>query len=297
MTRDRSWSLVRRYWLVVLCAAVIAFAPAVRPQVANPQRIVSLIPAVTEMLFAIGAGDQVVAVSNFDHFPPAVETKPRVGALVDPDVERIISLRPDLVVVYATQTDLIQRLERLRIPIFSYQNTDLPDLMKAIASVGQRVGRVKEATAEIDRITRGIDEIKALVAGAPRPRTALLFGRDIGSLRGIFASGGIGFMHDVLVAAGAEDVFVDVKRQSLQVSTEALLARAPDVIIEAYPSKDWTPARIASETLVWRGLPTLPAVRANRVYIIADDSLVVPGPRIVTAVRLMAHALHPDRVK
>jgi len=249
------------------------------------------------MLFAIGGDDRVVAVSSFDHYPPAVELKPRVGALVDPDFERIIALRPDLVVVYGTQSDLIQRLQRLQIPIFSYENTDIAELTKTIATLGERIGRVREAASEVDRITRGIDEITSLVAGAPRPKTALLFGRDLGTLRGIFASGGVGFMHDVLIAAGADDVFADVKRQSLQVSTETLLARAPETIVEAYPKGDWTPALIASETLVWRGLPTLPAVRNGRVYILADDALVVPGPRIVTAVRLMAHALHPDRVK
>ena len=310
MTRDRFWRIVRRYWLVIVCVGLIAVAPMVRParpapgdeqtrdQTGGyPQRIISLVPAVTEMLFAIGGDDRVVAVSSFDHYPPAVELKPRVGALVDPDFERIIALRPDLVVVYGTQSDLIQRLQRLQIPIFSYENTDIAELTKTIATLGERIGRVREAASEVDRITRGIDEVTSLVAGAPRPKTALLFGRDLGTLRGIFASGGVGFMHDVLIAAGADDVFADVTRQSLQVSTETLLARAPETIVEAYPKGDWTPALIASETLVWRGLPTLPAVRNGRVYILADDALVVPGPRIVTAVRLMAHALHPDRVK
>jgi len=309
MRQGRFWPFVRRHWLAIVCVGVIALAPAVRPvpieqlvdeapaAQASPQRIISIVPAVTEMLFAIGAGDQVVAVSSFDHYPPAAESRPRVGALVDPDFERIIALRADLVVVYGTQSDLIQRLQRLRIPIFSYENTDLAGLTQTIATLGARVGRVREAEFEVNRITRGIDEIKTLVAGVPRPKTALLFGRDLGTLRGIFASGGVGFMHDVLTAAGGDDVFADVKNQSLQVSTETLLARAPEAIIEAYPRGEWTPARIASETLVWKGLPTLPAVRSNRVYILADDSLVVPGPRIVNAVRLMAHALHPDRVK
>jgi ABC-type Fe3+-hydroxamate transport system substrate-binding protein len=82
-----------------------ATAPATR-------RIISLVPAVTEMLFAIGAGDAVVGVSSYDHYPPAVETKTRVGALVDPDFERILSLKPDLVIVYGTQNDLVARLGR-----------------------------------------------------------------------------------------------------------------------------------------------------------------------------------------
>ena len=89
---------------------------------APPQRIVSLVPAVTEMLFAIGAGPRVVGVSSFDKYPPEVSTRARVGALVDPDLERILSLRPDLVVVYATQDEFRAQLERARIPAFVYQH-------------------------------------------------------------------------------------------------------------------------------------------------------------------------------
>src|SRR5688572_22497973 len=82
------------------------------------RRVVSLVSAVTEMLFAIGAGDAVVGVSNYDTFPPEVTTRPKVGALVDPDFERILTLRPDLVVVYGSQDDLMRRLERAAIPFY-----------------------------------------------------------------------------------------------------------------------------------------------------------------------------------
>src|SRR5579863_7425156 len=108
-------------WVAIGTASAIGVLAAVTTRPVQPQapvhRIVSLIPAVTEMLFAMDAGDEVVGVSSFDHYPPAVETRTRVGALVDPDFERIISLRPDLVVVYATQSDLIARLDRAHLPL------------------------------------------------------------------------------------------------------------------------------------------------------------------------------------
>ena len=114
-------------------AARASNAPA-----SSVSRIVSLIPAVTEMLFAMDAGDEVVGVSTFDHYPPAVETRTRVGALVDPDFERIISLRPDLVVVYSTQTDLISRLDRAHLPIFKYQHAGLADVTATMRALGTR---------------------------------------------------------------------------------------------------------------------------------------------------------------
>ena len=258
---------------------------------ASPQRIVCLIPAVTEMLFAIDAGDQVVGVSSFDHYPPAAETRTRVGALVDPDFERIISLRPDLVVVYSTQTDLIARLDRAHLPLFRYQHAGLADVTATMRTLGARIGRGREAEREATRIERDLDAVRTSVAGRRRPRTALVFGREAGALRGIYVSGGIGFLHDMLEVAGGVNVFGDVRQQSLQASAELLIARAPEVILELRPNEGWSEDRLRQETAIWKGLPTLPAVRSGRVYILADDRLLVPGPRITDAVRMMAAAI------
>jgi iron complex transport system substrate-binding protein len=243
------------------------------------------------MLFAMNAGDDVVGVSTFDHYPPAVETRTRVGALVDPDFERIISLRPDLVVVYATQSDLIARLDRAQLPTFKYQHAGLADVMKTIRMLGTRIGRAQEADREATRIERELDAVRASAAGRPRPRTALVFGREAGALRGIFVSGGVGFLHDMIEAAGGANAFGDVRQQSIQASAELLIARAPEVIVELRPDEKWSEDRLRQETAIWKGLPSLPAVRSGRVYILADDRLLVPGPRVVEAVRMIARVV------
>jgi iron complex transport system substrate-binding protein len=272
---------------------VHAAAPSARHlQTQAPlHRIVSLIPAVTEMLFAMDAGDRVVGVSSFDHYPPAVETRTRVGALVDPDFERIISLRPDLVVVYATQSDLIARLDQAQLPIFKYQHAGLADVTKTMRMLGARIGRAPEADREATRIERELDAVRASAAGRPRPRTALVFGREAGALRGIFVSGGVGFLNDMIDVAGGTNAFGDVRQQSLQASAELLIARAPEVIVELRPDEKWSEDRVRQETAIWKGLPTLPAVRSGRVYILADDRLLVPGPRVVEAVRMIARVV------
>jgi iron complex transport system substrate-binding protein len=269
--------------------------PALAQQ--QPARIVSLVPAVTEMLFAIGAGDRVVGVSSYDDYPPEARSRPRVGALVDPDVERIFSLRPDLVIVYGTQTEFVDRLNRVGVSAFSYEHAGLADIMTTIRRLGERIGRADAARQLADRLDADLAGIRRLVSGRPRPKTALIFGREPGTLRSIHASAGVGFMHDMLEAAGGADLFDDIKRQSVQVSTEMLLARSPDVILEVNAAADWTAERIARERDVWRALAALPAVGANRIYILADERLVIPGPRVVEAVRLMARALHPGQFK
>ena len=259
---------------------------------AAPRRIISLVPAVTEMLFAIGAGPAVVGVSTFDRYPEQVATRPRVGALVDPDFERILTLRPDLVVVYGSQDDLMQRLARANIPIYRYRHATLDDILRTIREIGELVGRLEDADRLATRIAADLDAIRASVAGRPRPRTVILFGREPGSLRGMYASGGYGFVHDMLEIAGGEDIFADVPRENLQATAETLLARAPEVIIELRSSgTGWTPERLAAERAVWRGLPSLPAVRSGRIRILTDESLTVPGPRVAESVRRIAEAL------
>jgi iron complex transport system substrate-binding protein len=263
---------------------------------ARPQRIISLIPAVTEILFAIGAGPQVIAVSSFDEYPPEVKSLQRVGALLDPDLERILSLRPDLVVVYGSQLDLLKQLERASIPAYNYRHAGLADVSRTIREIGARVGHAAEADALIKKIDTHMASIRQRVAGRGRPRTMIVMGREIGALRGIYASGGYGFIHDILEIAGGEDVFADIKRESVQATTELVLTRKPDVILEirAGPSEA---GPIASEVSVWRALPSVPAVRDGRVQFIVDQRTVVPGPRIAEGTELIARAIHPEAFK
>jgi cobalamin transport system substrate-binding protein len=275
---------------------LIAFAPqrlaGAAPQT-QPRRIISIIPAVTEMLFAIGAGDRVVGVSSYDNYPPEVTSRERVGALIDPNIERILTLRPDLVIVYGTQQELIARLDRAGVPRFDYQHAGLADITVTLRRLGERIGLAQDADRVASRIERDIGDVRARVSGRPRPKTALIFGREAGSLRSIYASAGVGFLHDMLEAAGGTDAFADVKSQNLQLSAETLLARAPEVIVEVSASAGWTPEKIERERRVWNALPSLPAVRTGRVYILADDRLSIPGPRVAEAIRLLARALHP----
>ncbi len=278
------------FWLIAIAGLTL---PAQSPQ-RQPQRIVSIIPSVTEMLFAMGAGPRVIGVSNYDRYPPEATTRTKVGGLIDPDIERIISLKPDLVVVYGSQTDLRTQMERAGIPIYLYEHSGLSDITTTIRAVGRRVGTERSADDLATRIETDIAATRQRVARLPRPRTMLVFGRDAESLRGIYASGGLGFLHDVLEAAGGDNVFADIKRQSLQVSSETILARAPEAIVEI--GIDTASAR--SRNLdAWTALASVPAVRSKRISQIRGDEMMNPGPRVAQAIRRIAEALHPGAMK
>jgi iron complex transport system substrate-binding protein len=260
----------------------------------RPLRIVSLVPATTEMLFAMGAGDRLVGVSNYDRFPPDVQKLTRVGGLLDPYVERLLALKPDLVIAYDTQVDLKQQLSRSAIPTFPYQHRGLADITTTFRALGERVGAAAAANAAADEMERRLDRVKRQVAGRPRPRTLLVFGREPGTLRHVDASGGYGFLHDLLEVAGGTDVLNELHRQSVQMSTEMILARAPDVLIELRYGDSLKTDSLVAERTVWNVLPALPAVKHKRVYLLGGDEFVVPGPRIVVAAEQFGRVLHPE---
>lgn len=272
---------------------------AVQGQRPEPRadRVVSVVPALTEALFAIGAGAQVVGVSSYDQFPPEVQALPRVGALLDPNTERILSLRPDLVVVYGSQSELQTQLDRAGVRTFSYRHGGLATVLETIGELGVATGRQADADRVVTSLRRRLDAVRTRVAGRPRPRTLLVFEREVGSLRGVYASGGVGFLHDMLEAAGGDNVFADVARESVQPSIETLLARAPDVILELRTSGLLETREVEREQNVWATLSSVPAIRNNRVHLLTGDYLVVPGPRLAEAVETLARALHPDTAR
>lgn len=279
-------------------AACLIACLAVAVPAAAPKRIISLVPNVTEMIYAIGAGDRVIAVSSYDTFPPEVRTLPSVGALLDPNVERILALRPDLVVVYGSQDDLRRQLARAGIGTFDYRHGGLDAITTTIRGLGTALGEERTAGALASRIEGGLDDIRARVRGRPRPRTLLVFGRERLALRGIYASGGMGFLHDMLTVAGGENVFADVKAESVQASTEQIISRRPDVIVEVRAVNEAFPAGDrAAEARVWSTLGSVPAVRNGRVSFLFDDRIVIPGPRIVDGTRELARMLHPEAFK
>ena len=288
MTRRARWLAVLAVCLALRSLPFSVFAQAV------PQRIVTPIPAVTEMLFAIGAGGQVAGVGSYDSYPPEVEALPRIGGLIDPDIEAILTLRPDLVVAYASQVDLIAQLERAGIPLMAYEHGSLLDLIATVRQLGDRTGHATEA----ERVARGIESdlsaIGAALVDRPRPRVLLVIAREPYSLRNLFASGGVGFQHDMLVLAGGENVLADARTRAAQITTESILQLAPDVILEVRAGDVLSDAEIAQETDVWRALPALPAVRTGRVLFLTGSDLVIPGPRIAAAIGRFARALHPD---
>lgn len=292
----------------ILCAvALLCGAGLVRLAQANPtglapqgptspaRRIVSLVPNVTEMLFAIGAGPQVVGVSTYDDFPAETKSLPRVGALLDPDTERIFALRPDLVIVYGSQTELEGQFARAGIRVFTYRHAGVDNVLRTIRDLGMVTGHAADGERVAHQVRSQLDGIRARVRGQRRPRTMLVIGRDAGALRGVYVSGGVGFLHELLDIAGGDDAFGDIRREAVQPSNETMIVRGPEIVIELHPGEEPPPATLQRERAVWNLLASVPAVRNGRIHLLYGDYLLAAGPRIGRAAETLARALHPDK--
>ena len=283
---------------LILLAVLLAIAAGqVSGQANAPRRIVSVVPSLTEMLYAIGAGPQVVGVSSYDEYPPEATRLPRVGALLDPDVERILSLRPDLVLTYGSQTTLEAQMARAGIKVFSYRHGGIDGILQGLRDLGIATGHAAEGERTARELRQRLDAVRTRIRAYPRPRVLLVFGRQPQSLQQMYVSGGTGFLNDLLEIAGATNVFADVRRESVQPSQETVLARAPEVIVEVRGDTSLTPAQIAEEKRAWTPLASIPAVRTGSIHFLAADYYFIPGPRVVLAAEGLARALHPGAYK
>ncbi len=273
--------------LVAFSLATPLWAASARAE-APPVRVVSLVPAATEVLFAIGAGGRLVGVSSFDHWPPEVEQLPRVGGLIDPDLETILALRPDLAVIDPSQGSLRRQLEASGIATYDYATADVSDLLRNMLELGRMLGLSEDAARAADRVGADLDAVRASYASDEPPNVLMVFGRRDGSFAELWVNGGVGFLQELTTIAGARNVFDDVTRPGFKAGLEAVIARVPDVVVELR-SDGQKAVPAATLEAEWR---TLPGFSEVRVVTLAAAWMLVPGPRVAEAARELGARLH-----
>ena len=167
-------------------------------------------------------------------------------------------------------------------------------IIQGIRDIGARIGAEAEAEALAAEILAGLDRIEKRVEGFPRRKVFFCLGRTPGSLKGLFTVGGPSFLSELLGTAGGQNIFADVTSDFPEISVESLNARAPDVIMETYPSQELSVQRREQLTADWQALPDLPAVRDGRIHFLTEDYLLLPGPRVVQIAGKFADVLHPE---
>ncbi|WP_419948573.1 ABC transporter substrate-binding protein [Candidatus Palauibacter sp.] len=255
---------------------------------ADPQRIVSLVPAATEILFALGAGDRMVGRTHWGVYPPEARRIPDVGDGIRPSLEAVVARAPDLVILHDGETNgaTRERLARLGVPSLPLHHNTLADLRRNIVRLGDIVGCPAGGAVLADRIVDGLAQVSEATAGRQRVRVYY----DAWAEPPITIGRG-SFIDSLLTIAGASNVFDDLDATSPRVSLEAILERDPERILVAVPRE----ALGRVPDLAGRpGWERIPAVRDGRIITLDRDLVTRLGPRVVEAAWAMARGIHGD---
>jgi len=260
------------------------------------QRIVSLAPSITETLFALDLGDNVIAVSDYCDFPAEVLNLPKVGGYVDPNLEAIVALQPDLVILLANQQRTIDQLQQLNIASLAVRDTTLADIREMITSIGHATQHQFQAQQLIDSIEQKITIITKKVTHLPRPRVLVTIGHSIGNnqIKTIYIAGQHDFYNDLITLAGGDNAYQDDALKVPSLSTEGIMQLNPQIILDIFPDADDHDADLEQVLQQWQALEYIDAVSNNRIYIIEQDYATTPGPRIVKLLEQFAQLIHPE---
>jgi iron complex transport system substrate-binding protein len=260
---------------------------------APPQRIVSLNPGLTEITFALGAGNRLVAVDTFSDFPPeAKNVQPRLTTFPSVSVETIVGLKPDLVLSLADRDEDIAQIRRQGIPVLKIFPKDFDAAVRAIQTLGQLYAAADAADDIATDMDVRRDAVVAAVADAPRPRVYEEL--DASEPDKPFVAGPNGFYGELIDLAGGENVFGDLPGDVGQVGAEAIVERDPEVIILTdadLPFNPQTPDMVAARP----GWDSVSAVQNGAIYPVSGSLYSTPGPRLIDGLEQLARLLHPDR--
>jgi iron complex transport system substrate-binding protein len=253
---------------------------------AAPQRVIPLAPNLTELLFAVGAGERVIAVSAVDDYPRGVETLPRLGTL-PVDLERVVALAPDLLLANSAvnRTEEPDRLATLGLPTYFFSFERVADVPRALRTLGELLLVATSADSAAHAFEARIGALRAWsTALSHRPRTLLLIGDQP-----LHAFGGASYTQELIRLAGGESITAHFSGEGVTLSSEFVLEAAPAVIVGAW-GDEYDPARLVSLHPSWREVP---AVAGGRIYSLDPDLLVRAGPRLAEGAERLATLLHP----
>jgi len=290
------------WWLLltILCLAGAGFLIAKMLQdrdaattslPAQPDRIVSLAPNLTEILFALGLGEKVVAVSSDSDYPPEAANKNKVGTFWQPNTEAIIASKPDLIITecFEQQKSVAVTLHRLGYRVLPLKIESIEAMLVAILYIGDATGTQNRASQLVDDITNRLDNLRSKLAGTNKVKVLWVVQAE--PLR---VAGRNTFLNELIELARGENAIGPTIQQYPPIGTEELLACGAETIIQSAMGVSNIPEQQQAAERFWSKWLTLPAVRNNRIYVIDPDTTLRLGPRLCQGLELVVRCLHPE---
>ncbi len=263
----------------------IGRAVSIAPRV---QRIVSLAPGITETLYALGLEDKIVGVTTFCDWPARAVEKEKVGGFINPSLEKIVSLKPDLILATAdgNRKDTVRQLERLGLTVYVTNPSDTSGIMRGIAHIGEITGKKQQAKELIAQLRRRLDNIAAQIKEKQKPRVFFQIG-----LEPVISAGRGALINEAIERAGGVNVAGQSAARYPRFSAEGIAAAQPDIILLAPMRGE---KELKAGKAFWERLSAVTAVRQGRIYAVDTDLISRASPRIVDAIEQMALIFHPE---
>jgi len=246
------------------------------------QRIVSLSPNITEIVYALGQQDKLVGVTDFCKYPPQARKKTHIGGFVNPNIETIVSLKPDILLGLPSHRDLAQKLRSEHFEFVLLPDDRLNDVFFAIDSLGKLLNCKARADSLIRSIKDSLQFYRkcALKTETFRPLAMLVIGRDPGATTHLTVVGPHTFIDSVWTLVGGKNAFADLPAKYAQVNRENVLLKQPDLIIEFRFGALWNAHKDALNLKSWQSFASIPAVKNKQIYVLTGNYTLIPGPRI-----------------
>ncbi len=260
----------------------------------SPQRIICGSPAVAEIVFALDCGERVAGVSDYTTYPSEALDVAKIGGWMNPSRERLLRLKPDLIITQGQHPALAAFANEYDIRFHSVNLDDLDNILKSMAEIAEKLGAAERGAELVSSMTGAIAGLSERIEPVETVSVMLVMGRTPGNLGGIATVGPRTFIDELITLAGGSNIFQDATGPYPQISKESLLTRAPEVIIEVHsPGLPAAARRMLLDD--WHTFDTVPAVANKRIYLIEEQLLLIPGPRVVEAAEHLARLIHPDR--
>lgn len=253
-----------------------------------PKRIIPLAPNLTEILYFLGLGDRVVGVTRFSYYPPEAVLKPKVGSYIHLNVERIISLSPDLVIGTkdGNKPGVVNLLEQAGIEVFIVNPRNVRQVIDTIATLGRICGLPKKANTLSLKLSKRVDHILEKTSSRRRPLVFLQI-----NVKPIMTVNKYTIHHDLIRLSGGRNMAEDAPIPYPRISLEEVIRRKPEVIMISSMEREGEFDRVRREWLKWTSIP---AVKMKRVHLIDSDLIDRPSPRIIEGIEAMVRLIHPD---
>jgi iron complex transport system substrate-binding protein len=286
--------------LIILCLTGTAFVlllaqsdqePNVPVTVDKPQRIVSLAPSLTEILFELGLDNNIVAVSSDSDYPAETANKKKVGTFWHPNIEAIISCKPDLIVTldFEQQKAIADSLNRLGYNVLTLKRDKIEDLWTAVTKIGSATDSIEQADELVNNLKSKFEELQIKTAALNRTRVLWVIQPE--PLR---VAGRNTFINELIELAGGENAVGPTIQQYPPIATEELITCKAQVIVQSAMEPDNIEKQQQAAEVFWSKYPNLPAVENNRIFVLYSDEVLRLGPRLPQGMEIISRLLHPD---